>query len=243
MSKNSKTLIIIPALNEARNIERVIDNIKRHVSWADIAVINDGSHDQTAHLAEAKGAIVLNLPYNLGIGGAVQTGYKFAWEMGYDIAVQVDADGQHPASEIHRLIGAIKDDQVDMAIGSRYVENSEQEKSFPRFVGKRVLAHALSMLAGQKITDSSSGFRAANQKVMSVLARRYPRDYPEPESLLMLLRGKFKVKEIPVKMDQRHMGKSSISLRKGIYYVIKALIAALIDMFEEKILREEIEKP
>lgn len=237
-----KILIIIPALNEAKSIEAVIDNIRRHIPSADIAVINDGSRDTTASLADTKGTIVLNLPYNLGIGGAVQTGYKFAKDEGYDIAVQVDADGQHPASEIKRLIKVIKDDDVDMVIGSRYVEKNERETSIPRFIGKWVLTNSISLLTGQRITDISSGFRAVNQKVFSLLAHTYPRDYPEPESLVLLLRMKFRVKEVPVQMDQRRTGRSSITLLKGIYYVVKVMVATSIDVLEGKKLPGGIEE-
>ena len=239
MTRQDKVLIIIPAYNEAQSIGTVIDNIRSHAPWADIVVVNDGSRDATAQIAEARGAFVLNLPYNLGIGGAVQTGYKFAAEMGYDIAVQVDGDGQHPADMIPGLVAAVKNDEADMVIGSRYVENSEREPSLPRSLGKWILATIISLLTGQRITDSSSGFRAANRKVIHLLARMYPRDYPEPESVALLLHEKLRIKEVPVQMNQRHAGESSITLWNGIYYVIKATLAIMVDMLEERVLPEE----
>ena len=241
MTEQHKVLIIVPAFNEAQSIAAVIDSVRNHAPWADIVVVNDGSLDATARIAEAKGVFVLNLPYNLGIGGAIQTGYKFAVEMGYDIAVQVDGDGQHPAEMIPRLVAAVQNDEADMVIGSRYVESSEREPSLPRALGKWILATIISLLTGQRITDSSSGFRAANRKVIHLLACMYPRDYPEPESVGLLLHRKFRIKEVPVRMNQRYAGESSITLLKGIYYVIKATLAIIVDMFEDRVLPGEPE--
>lgn len=239
MIKQNSSLVIIPAYNESESIGPVIDAIRKHAPKTDIAMINDGSVDGTASIAKAKGIVVLNLPFNLGIGGAVQTGYQFADEMGYDIAVQVDADGQHPAEAIVSLIEAVRDDEADMVIGSRYIEKSEPEPSFPRAVAKWLLAAVISILTGYKITDSSSGFRCANRKVIQLFARMYPRDYPEPETVALLLREKFRVKEIPVRMNHRSAGESSITFSKGIYYVIKVVLAIAINMFEKRVLSEE----
>lgn len=238
-----RVLIIIPAYNEAASIGRVIDSIRANAPWADIAVVNDGSRDATPHIARAKGVILLNLPYNLGIGGAVQTGYKFAAELGYDIAVQVDGDGQHPAQEIPKLIAAIRSDEADMIIGSRYIGGARGEQSLSRGLGKWILATAISLLAGHKITDISSGFRAANRKVIHLLAHMYPRDYPEPESVALLLHERFRIKEVPVRMKQRYAGKSSITLMNGIYYVIKVMLATIIDLYEGRVSLEEVEAP
>lgn len=236
-----KILIIIPAYNESKTIGSVIDNVRKYVSSADIVVVNDGSSDDTRQISERKGVFVLNLPYNLGIGGAVQTGYKFAAERGYEIAVQVDADGQHPPEGIPALIEAVQNDEADMVIGSRYIENEDRDPSLVRGLGKSLLSSVVSFLAGQTITDSSSGFRAMNRRVVHVLAGMYPRDYPEPESVVLLTREKFRVKEIPVRMNRRMVGESSITLSKGIYYVIKVIVATVIDMFEKRILPEEPE--
>jgi glycosyltransferase involved in cell wall biosynthesis len=236
-----KILVIIPAYNESKSIGSVIDDVRKYLSSADIAVVNDGSLDETGGIAEGKGVFVLNLPYNLGIGGAVQTGYKFAAEREYEVAVQVDADGQHPPQAIPGLIEAVHNDEADMVIGSRYIENEDREPSLTRSLGKSLLSGVVSFLAGQTITDSSSGFRAMNRRVIHLLASRYPRDYPEPESVILLVREKFRVKEIPVRMNRRMAGKSSITLSKGLYYVIKVIVATVIDMFEKRIFPEEPE--
>ncbi len=235
MNKSSDTLIIIPAYNEEDTIEAVIDSIRQYVPQTDIVVVNDGSVDDTRNIAEAKGVNVLNLPYNIGIGGAVQTGYKFAVEMDYDIAIQVDGDGQHPADAIPELINEIRNNEADMVIGSRYIGDKDREASVSRAIGKSVLSKVISLLTGQKITDSSSGFRAANRKVIHLLARMYPRDYPEPESLVFLVYENYRIKEIPVKMSERWAGKSSITFLKGIYYVIKVILATIIDIFKERV--------
>jgi len=239
MDVTKRILAIIPAYNEAKSIAAVIDNIRTSVPQADIIVVNDGSADTTENIAEAKGTIVLNLPYNMGIGGAVQTGYKFAAQNGYDIAVQVDADGQHPVNEIPRLVEAITNHEADMVIGSRYVEMSEKEASFTRAMGKWVLAKVITLLTGQRITDSSSGFRVINQRVICLFSHRYPRDYPEPESIALLIREGLRVKEIPVEMNGRTSGRSSITMLKGIYYVIKVTLAILIDKFEPRVQLKE----
>lgn len=232
MKKYPKTLVIIPAFNEAKNVGSVIDNIKTYASFADIAVINDGSEDSTAKIAEEKGAAVLNLPYNMGIGGAMQTGYIYAQKAGYQIAVQVDADGQHPVKNIPELIDTLSDSSADMVIGSRYLGKAGKEPLVTRAVGKWILSKIISLITGQKITDSSSGFRAVNQRTMQLLIKRYPRDYPEPESVAMLIKEGLKVIEIAVQMNERCSGNSSITIHKGIYYVIKVTVAILIDAFE-----------
>jgi glycosyltransferase involved in cell wall biosynthesis len=239
MQKQNDALVIIPAYNEADSIGLVIDKIREYAGEADIVVINDGSEDDTSVIAEAKGVNVLNLPYNIGIGGAVQTGYKFALEMGYGIAIQVDGDGQHPADSINKLIDGIKNNEADMIIGSRYIQGDVRESSMIRATGKWILAKIISLLTGQQVTDSSSGFRAANRKTIKLLARMYPRDYPEPESIVFLVRENFQVKEIPVKMTERSTGQSSITLLKGVYYVIKIVLATIIDMFKKRIAEKE----
>ena len=235
MTRQNKVLIIVPAYNEAQSIGAVIDSIRTNAPWADIVVVNDGSRDATAQIAEARGAFVLNLPYNLGIGGAVQTGYKFAAEMGYDIAVQVDSDGQHPASEIGRLVRALDEHQVDVVIGSRYLENRGYKTPLTRLLGIKLVGRVVSLLIGQRVTDTSSGFRAANRRVIHLFARLYPRDYPEPESLVLLHHHEFNIKEIPIPMNQRIGGRSSISFVTGIYYVIKVLLATVMDVFKAKL--------
>lgn len=231
-TQGKKILIIMPAYNEADCIGNVIDNIKRNAPFADIVVVNDGSLDKTGAIAKTRGAVVLNLPYNMGIGGAVQTGYVYAKEMNYDIALQVDADGQHPAKEIPKLVNAVINDKADLVIGSRYMETSDSESVFTRAVGKWILAKVLTLFTRQRITDCSSGFRAMNTKAINLFSHIYPRDYPEPESIAFLVKEGLRVKEIPVKMNGRVSGQSSISFIAGIYYVIKVILAIFIDQFE-----------
>lgn len=235
MFTDKKTLVIMPAYNEASCIGDVIDNIKKQAPFADIVVIDDGSVDNTALIAKSKGVVVLSLPYNMGIGGAVQTGYQYAEEKGYDIAVQIDSDGQHPVGEIPTLVKTIVNDKVDMVIGSRYIQMNDREPLLTRAVGKWILSKALTFFTRQKITDSSSGFRAINRNVIELFSKYYPRDYPEPESIAFLIREGFKVKEVPVIMNIRIAGQSSISMLTGLYYVIKVILAIFVDQFEKKI--------
>jgi glycosyltransferase involved in cell wall biosynthesis len=231
MFDSCRVLIIVPAYNEAESIGVVIDNVRTHAPWADVVVVNDGSSDATACIAEARGTFVLNLPYNLGIGGAVQTGYKFAEEQGYDVAIQVDGDGQHPAESIPELLTRLQTGQADMIIGSRFVsERSDYRVPFARLVGIKILSAVISLLSRRPVTDPTSGFRAANRDVIRLLARMYPRDYPEPEAIVLLHREGYVVAEVAVKMNPRSGGTSSISLLDGLFYVVKVLLAIAIDM-------------
>lgn len=239
MNAFPRTLIIVPAYNEAECIAYVIDSIRAYVPWADIAVVNDGSHDATPDIARSKGVVLLNLPYNLGIGGAVQTGYKFAARMGYEIAVQVDGDGQHPASEIERLVTTLMNTDANMVIGSRYVGKAGYDTPFSRLVGIRILSAVVSLLIGQRVTDTTSGFRAIERKTICFLARIYPRDYPEPEAIVLLRQHGFRIVEVPVSMRQRVGGVSSISHLKGLYYMIKVLLATVVGVFEDCVWEKE----
>lgn len=235
MTAFSETLIIIPAYNEAASLAHVIDNVRAAVPWADIVVVNDGSRDATADIARSSGVFILNLPYNLGIGGAVQTGYKFAARMGYEVAVQVDGDGQHPAGAIERLVEVLTTTNANMVIGSRYIPGGSYNTPFTRLVGIRILSAIISLLAGQRVTDTTSGFRAVDRRVLCFLAHMYPRDYPEPESVALLCREGFRIAEEPVAMRERMEGESSISLLGGLYYVMKVLLATFIDVFEKRV--------
>jgi glycosyltransferase involved in cell wall biosynthesis len=228
-----RALVIIPAYNEEDSLAHVIDCVRASAPLVDIVVVNDGSMDRTASIAREKGVILLDLPYNLGIGGAVQTGYKFAADRGYDIAIQVDGDGQHPAEEIPKLIDILQGKRSDMAIGSRFVAGrSDYNTPLARLVGIRMLSAGISLLARQRITDPTSGFRAVNRDVIRLLARMYPRDYPEPEAVVLLLRAGYSIAEVPVRMEQRLGGISSITLLNGLFYVVKVLLAIAIDIVE-----------
>lgn len=225
----SKILIIIPAFNEEATIGNVISSVKKEMPDADIVVVNDGSDDKTSQIARALGAVVIDLPYNLGIGAAMQTGYRFAKLMGYDIAVQVDADGQHPANQIKNLIKPIEDGKADVVIGSRFLGKGDYKPSFARLVGMTVFAKVVSFIIRNKVTDTTSGFRAVNKKVIDFFSSTYPDDYPEVEALVLLYKAGFSIMETPVIMDARHGGKSSITPFKGLYYMIKVLLAIFVD--------------
>jgi glycosyltransferase involved in cell wall biosynthesis len=228
---DSSVLVIIPAYNEEDSLSHVIDSVRASAPFADIVVVNDGSVDATASIARAKGVMLLNLPYNLGIGGAVQTGYKFAKEQGYDVAIQVDGDGQHPAEEIPKLLRRLQSGQADMVIGSRFVSaRSDYRVPFARLVGIKILAGVISFLSRQPVTDPTSGFRAANRDVIRFLARMYPRDYPEPEAIVLLQKEGYSIAEVAAEMNPRVGGTSSITLLDGLFYIVKVLLAIAVDM-------------
>jgi len=231
-SKN--ILIIVPAYNEERSIGEVIEGVQRCLPQSDILVVNDGSTDRTSEKAKASHAIVLDLPFNLGIGGAVQTGYRYACEKGYDIAVQVDGDGQHSPHEIIKLVDALEKKKVDMVIGSRFIGNPGYRASPMRRLGIAILSRIISLIVRQKVTDPTSGFRAVNRHAIQLFASDYPQDYPEPEILVLLSRCGLKMKEIPVKIVQRSYGESSITWIRSAYYMIKVLLAIFVDCFKKR---------
>lgn len=234
-----RIVAIIPAYNEAENIRRVINEIKDYQPDIKIVIVNDCSTDDTESVTMQSGETVLNLPYNLGIGGAVQTGLKYARDNGYDIAVQVDGDGQHIASEIEKLIAPIAEDRADVVIGSRFLGVGDFKSTFPRRVGIRIIAFVNSILTGAKITDNTSGFRAYNKKAISFLSEYYPHDYPEPVAVVELFRNRFRITEVPAMMRERRGGTSSIGTLGSAYYMIKVLIASLIAFSRKPIVKED----
>ncbi len=238
-----KTLVIIPAYNEEGSVGKVIDDVRTHLSQADILIVNDGSTDRTSERAEVRGAIVLDLPFNLGIGGAMQAGYKYAYEKGYDVAVQVDADGQHDPKEIEKLLEGLEKRKADMVIGSRFLGGSEFKSSLMRRVGISLFSTVISTIARQKITDPTSGFRAANRKAIQLFALNYPQDYPEPEAVVLLHQCRLKMGEVPVEMSQRYSGESSITKIRSVYYVVKVLLAIIVDCFKKPPVLKEEEEP
>lgn len=221
-----KILLIIPAHNEEDSIEKTINSIKGY----DYIVINDGSTDNTKQILENNHYNHLNLCFNLGIGGAVQTGYKYALKNNYDIAVQFDADGQHDISSIEELVRPIIEGEADFTIGSRFIKkNSDNFKSsFLRRAGIRLISNVIYIFSKKRIYDTTSGFRAANKEVIKFFANNYPREYPEPISDFELIKLKFRVKEVPAKMHERKAGKSSIHSWKSAYYVFNVLLSILI---------------
>lgn len=224
-----RKLIIIPAYNESESIENTIRDIVETVPDFDYIVVNDCSRDNTLDILSSNRYAYLNLPINLGIGGAVQTGYKYAYENGYDVAIQVDGDGQHDVHYLADMLHMMQEQGADMVIGSRFIEKEGFQSSKLRRVGISYFTFLIHLLTGITITDPTSGFRMINRNVMALYAKDYPRDYPEPESVVALLKRKMKVKEIPVVMRERQGGVSSIHMKRSVYYMIKVSLAILIE--------------
>ncbi|WFB58112.1 glycosyltransferase family 2 protein [Paenibacillus sp. BR1-192] len=230
----NKVLVIIPAFNESQNISQLLTKFRG--KEYDILVINDCSTDNTSSICKSLNINTIDLPCNLGIGGAVQTGYKYALKNKYDIAVQVDGDGQHDPEQIHSLILPILNGDADMVIGSRYINKIGFQSSKLRRLGITYFSKLIFLLTKTKITDPTSGFRACNRKAMSVFATKYyPVDYPEPESIVHLIRSNHNVIEIPVTMKERQEGVSSITTIKSIYYMIKVSLAIFIDVLRGRV--------
>jgi glycosyltransferase involved in cell wall biosynthesis len=225
-----KTLVIIPALNESESIARVIGYIHEQTPWADIAVVNDGSSDDTASIATAAGAIVLHMPYNVGIGASVQTGFRFADLQGYEIVIRNDGDGQHAPQDIPAMLKLLRETDADVVIGSRYLEDRGYSGSPMRRLGSLILARLISAIINQPITDPTSGFTACNRRAIKLCAQIYPHDYPEPESIVMLHRAGLKLCEMPVTMLPRTGGQSSITPIRSAYYMVKVILAILVGL-------------
>lgn len=223
-----KMLVIIPAFNEEGNLEKTIQDIKVNAPDFDYVIINDCSTDQTLEVCRRHGYSYLNLPVNLGIGGAVQTGYRYALYHGYDIAVQFDGDGQHSAKYLDRMVKQLKETDSDMVIGSRFIDKKGFQSSTLRRMGIKYFTFLIQLLTGKKITDPTSGMRMINRRLLGKFTEDYPVDYPEPESVVTILAEKYNVTEIPVEMMHREEGVSSISLQKSLYYMIKVSCAMLI---------------
>ena len=224
-----KKLIIIPAYNEEANIEKTVESILKDSSGFDYVIINDCSRDNTRKICEEKGYNIVNLPINLGIGGAVQTGYKYAVRNGYDMAVQVDGDGQHDPKFLEEMAAYLEEHDVDMVIGSRFIEKQGFQSSGLRRVGIRFFTALIKVMTGKRITDPTSGLRMVGKNVLQIFSEEYPKDYPEPETVVGILRRGMKVEEIPVIMHEREGGVSSISMKKSVYYMIKVSLAMIIE--------------
>ena len=225
-----KTLVVIPALNEEDSLSHVVQTIRGSLPWADIVVVNDGSVDHTREVAEAAAVVVLSLPYNVGIGASVQTGFIYAAERGYEVVVRSDGDGQHDPRDMCRLIETLMQTDADMVIGTRFVENQGYGATLPRRVGILILANLISAITGQRITDPTSGLAAFNQQAIKLFSHVYPHDYPEPEALVVAYRAGLRVREIPATMKPRFAGRSSITSLRSIYYMLKVTLAILIGL-------------
>lgn len=223
-----KILIIIPAYNEEKNIKQVLDNLIDNYPEFDYVVINDCSSDSTKKILEDNNYNCINLPVNLGIGGGVQTGYKYALEKGYDIAIQMDGDGQHDPQFVHNIVESIKKGKADIVIGSRFIEKQGFQSTILRRVGINFLSYLIKVMTGIRIKDVTSGYRAVNRKFIEIYASNYAQDYPEPEAIVNAAMYNAKILEYPVIMYERLAGESSISPFKSIYYMIKVSIAIIL---------------
>lgn len=224
-----KKLIIIPAYNESACIEKTVRNIQENAKEFDYVIINDCSTDNTREICEKNNFNLINLPVNLGIGGAVQTGYLFGVRNNYDIAVQIDGDGQHDAAFLSRMADHMKMTGADMVIGSRFIEKQGFQSTGARRAGIKYFTWLIRLLTGQTVTDPTSGLRMVNQRVMKEFSVNYPKDYPEPETAVAILHKGMKISEIPVIMHERAGGVSSISMKKSVYYMIKVSLAIIVE--------------
>jgi glycosyltransferase involved in cell wall biosynthesis len=232
-----RNLAIVPAFNEADAISGAVAAIREQAPDFDVLVIDDGSIDGTAKRAQAAGAKVLQMPFNLGIGGAMQSGYIYALEQGYEVAVQVDGDGQHDPRHIHDLLARLRGEpDLNMVTGSRFLDQSGDgyRSSATRRVGIRIFSRVVSWITGQRVTDPTSGFRMTNRRGIELFAHDYPHDYPEVEAILLMHAHKLRSCEIPVQMRPRLTGESAISSSQSVYYMVKVLLAVFVGLFRRK---------
>jgi glycosyltransferase involved in cell wall biosynthesis len=231
-----RKLAIVPAYNEAGMVGRVVRDIEREAPGFDVLVVDDGSTDATAAEAETAGAVVIRHPYNLGIGGAMQSGYKYALRNDYDVAIQVDGDGQHKPEYIPVMLDALqtRSDEADMVYGSRFRGDPGYKVPIGRRVGNMIFSVVLTAITRQKITDPTSGFRMTNRSGIELFARDYPHDYPEVEALLMLHAHHLRIHEVHVRMNARGFGRSSIDYPRSAYYMVKVLLALFVGLFRRR---------
>ncbi len=228
MKEKNKILVIIPAYNEAENIVRVVRQMMETAPQYDYLVVNDGSTDSTLKLCRRENFHYLDLPINMGIGGAVQAGYIYAYKNDYDIAVQMDGDGQHDIAYLDRLLQPLVQKEADVVIGSRFLEKEGFQSSASRRMGINILSLLIRITTGKKVMDVTSGYRAVNRMFIEIYSKDYPTDYPEPEAIVEAVMHLGVVKEVPVQMRAREGGISSITFKKSIYYMIKVTLAILV---------------
>jgi glycosyltransferase involved in cell wall biosynthesis len=240
-----RIIAIVPAFNEAGAIAGVVESIRAVGPEYDVVVVDDGSVDDTSAIARRHGAFVVTLPYNIGIGGTVQTGFKYALEHGYETAVRLDGDGQHDPAELAKLLGPIERGEADIVTGSRFVEGSGKYRPpLARRIGIIWFAKIVSLLTRQRVTDTTSGFQALNRKGVALFAGDYPNDYPEVEATVLIFKHRLRLVEVPVTMRERETGQSSITLLRSIYYVLKVTLALLMAMLRKATVPiDEVEVP
>jgi glycosyltransferase involved in cell wall biosynthesis len=228
---SARIVAVVPAFEEAEAIGAVVTEIRDFDSTIDVVVVDDGSGDGTADAAAEAGAVVVRLPFNLGIGAAVQTGFRYALEQDYDVAVRLDGDGQHAATELPKLLAPLERDEADVVTGSRFRdENGGYRPPLGRRLGITWFAKLVSLLSRQRVTDTTSGFQALNRPAIALFARDYPSDYPEVEATVLLLKHRLRLLEVPVEMRERETGSSSITFLGSLYYAIKVTLALFVGM-------------
>ena len=230
-----KRIAIVPAFNEEESVTDVIEEIRAFDPDFEIVVVDDGSTDATTAAAANLGAHVVRLPFNLGIGGAVQTGFRYAFEHGFQLAVRVDGDGQHDPAQLGLLLGPILADEADIVVGSRFASDGGYRSSRSRRLGITILAKTVSILVGRRVTDPTSGFQALNRHAIALFAADYPHDYPEVEAALMVHKHELRMTEVPVQMRERSAGQSSIGALASVYYMVKVMLALFVGLFRKNV--------
>ena len=235
-----RTLVFIPAWNEAASIAAVVADVRKHLAGADILVVDDGSTDASAARARECGVLVASLPFNQGLGAALQTGYLYALREGYDCCAHLDADGQHPAKEVARLLTEVEADRADLVIGSRYrdpeaeAESDDYRPTLSRRIGTSVFRFFLTLATRQRFTDTTSGMRAANRRVMSLFSENYSPDFAEIESLQLAVREGLRVEEVPVRMLERTGGSSFLTPLRSAFFIFKGIVVLLVGQFRPR---------
>jgi glycosyltransferase involved in cell wall biosynthesis len=230
-----RRIAIVPARNEEACVGGVVEEIRVFDPDMEIVVIDDGSGDRTASVARAAGARVVQLPFNLGIGGAVQTGFRYAFENGFQLAVRLDGDGQHDPQELPALLEPVLAGRADIAVGSRFAGAEAYRSSFVRRLGIRLFARLVSLLVRSRVTDTTSGFQALNRRGIALFAADYPHDYPEVEAVVMVFKHRLRLEEVPVRMRERAGGRSSITAGGSVYYMLKVTLALFVGLFRRNV--------